>query len=551
MFIIKFNNMIRNKWIWGIFATIVAVAFAGSDLASCSRSNVADEGLGALDGETVRRMDYEIVRRSIAFEIENGGETFDNIDREIWLRLAALKTAEKMDIGVSDEELARFIQLDPSFQDQNNVFNPAIYRGVLRNAGMEPVLYQEMLRRRVILGRLEQLVTASSVWIPPATLALRARGYTDDFTLCIAVVSNTFAAADMTVTDEDVRAFYDRHPELYSLPERRQVVYTPFKAKDYLDKVSVDEDEILDFYDANISRFVVKGTNGVETTKPLEDVRAEIEEELASEASRRLAYRAAAEFSDVFYTNRSESLTFEAAAAAAGYAVVTSRLFAADGFPVIAEASPAFVEAAFALEPGPGISRFSEAVNGGPESYVMGLVTNIPSHVRPFEDVEREVRNAAKADAAETAFRMQLDKIADAINAGLESGGDFRAIAAEQGLVVSTNFTYSLMAAYNESDAVPAGRQIATAMASMDAGDVSKGPILFPGGAVFFQVVARQPGEKMMFDSIKTQAGSAMFSESANLVWTAWRESNLLAMKPDAKGLLDARSDAQDDEYAE
>ena len=82
MFIIKFNNMIRNKWVWGIFATIVAVAFAGSDLTSCSNGNVADEGLGSLGGEPVRRMDYETVRRAIAFEIDNGGETFDNVERE-------------------------------------------------------------------------------------------------------------------------------------------------------------------------------------------------------------------------------------------------------------------------------------------------------------------------------------------------------------------------------------------------------------------------------------------------------------------------------------
>ena len=550
MFIIKFNNMIRNKWVCGIFATIVAVAFAGSDLTSCSNGNVADEGLGSLGGEPVRRMDYETVRRAIAFEIDNGGETFDNVEREIWLRLAALKTAEKMGIAVSNEELARIVQSDPSFHDQNKVFNTAVYRAMLRNANMEPVFYEEMLRRRVILGRLEQLVTTSSVWVPPATLDLKTRGYTDVFTLCTAVASNAFSAAAMTVTDEEVRAFYDRHPDLYSLPERRQVVYTPFKAKDYLDKVSVDEEEVLDFYDANISRFVVKGTNDVETTKPLEDVRAEIEDELAAEASKRLAYRAAAEFSDVFYTNRSETLTFEYAAAAAGHAVVTSRLFAADGFPVIAEASPPFVEAAFALEPGPGIARFSEAVNGGAESYVMGLVTNVPAHVRPFEDVEQEARNAAMADAADTAFRTQIDKIADAMNLGLEAGKAFRDVAAEQNLVVSTNFTYSLMASYGETD-VPGGRQIATTMASMGAGDVSRGPILFPGGAVFFQVVDRKPGDKVMFDSIKNQAGGAMFSESATLVWKAWLETNLTAMKPDAKGLLDAPADATEDEYAE
>jgi hypothetical protein len=550
VFIIKFNKMIRNKWIWGIFATIVALAFAGSDF-SCS-NDIPDEGLGALDGKTVRRGEYESVRRFIAFEIENdrGSEAADSIEREVWLRLAALRAAEKMGVGVSDEDVARVIHDDPTFHDQNRVFNENIYHAVLRNANLSSDFFEEMLRQRIVLARLEQLVAPSASWVPPSTLALRTRGYTDVFTLCTAVVSNAFNATEMEVAEEEARAFYEKNSSLYALSDQRQVVYAPFKARDYLDKVSIAEEEIFDFYDANISRYVVKGTNDVETTKPLEDVRDEIEEELATEESKYLAYRAAAEFSDVFYTNRSETLTFEAAAAAAGYACVTSRLFTAEGSPVILEASPAFVEAAFALEPGPGIGRFSEAVNGGAESYVMGFVTNIPAHIRPFEAVERDVYFAAKRDAAETAFQTQIDKIADAMNTGLEAGREFSEIAAEQNLVVSTNFTYSLMDSYGETD-VPAGRQIATVMASLNAGDVFKGAIPFPEGAVFFKVVDRQPGEKLMFDSISRQVSGTMFSDAANLVWTSWLEANLVAMRPDLLALLDASVAEQEDEYAE
>ena len=36
MFIIKFNNMVKNKWIWAAFAIIVAVAFGASDMLSAN-----------------------------------------------------------------------------------------------------------------------------------------------------------------------------------------------------------------------------------------------------------------------------------------------------------------------------------------------------------------------------------------------------------------------------------------------------------------------------------------------------------------------------------
>ena len=51
MFIIKFNNMVRNKRLWGAFALLVAVAFGASDIwSSASRGAGERERIGLLDG---------------------------------------------------------------------------------------------------------------------------------------------------------------------------------------------------------------------------------------------------------------------------------------------------------------------------------------------------------------------------------------------------------------------------------------------------------------------------------------------------------------------
>lgn len=537
MFIIKFNNMIRNKWVWGIFATVVAVAFAASDLYTGGKGDKGN-GVGSLNGEPVARAEYEIVRRAVMFESEGKKETVSNPERETWERLAALEVASDLGIAVSDNELASYIQSDPSFHDQAGVFSPAMFRGALQNVGMEPVFYEEMLRRRVVLGRLEQVVT-SSTWVSPSTLALRARGYTDSFTLCTAVVSNQFKASEMKLTDEEVRAFYDKHPEMYTEPDKRRVVYSVFKAKDYVNEVSVEDDEVIDFYDSNVSRYVVKDTNGVETAKPLEEVRQTIEDELANEAAKLMAYRGAADFSDVFYTNRAENLTFESAAASVNIPVITSRLFTATSSPVIVDGSPAFVEAAFALDNESSLNRFSEAVNGGAESYVMGFLTNIASHVTPFEEILPKVRADAQLEAADTEFRSALDTVIEALVLGQESGKKFREIASEQKMSVSTNFVFSFMAAYAES-AVPAARQIANAMLGLDAGEISTTPLIVPEGALFFEVVERAQGESVMYDSIKRQAFNTMFSDAAALTWAEWLKGNLESMNPTTPVPLDA-----------
>ena len=530
MFIIKFNNMIHNKWVWGIFATVVAVAFAASDI-SCGQRN-RGTGAGTLGGEQVSAEDYRIMRNAVLLENDKNDKAVVNTERETWERLAALKVARQLGIKVADQELAGYIHSDSSFQEKDGTFSKSLYRAVLNNIGMQTVQYEEMLRQRIMLGRLEQLITSSS-WISPATLAEKTRGYTDTFTLCTAVVSNQFDSSKMDIKDADVKAFYDSHQEQYREPDKRQVVFTVFRAKDFRNEVTVQEDEIADFYDSNISRFVTKGTNGVETTKPLQEVRAKIEEELVDEAAKLEAFRAAGAFSDVFYTNRNESLTFEAAAASQGLSVLTSRLFSATSSPVNVEGSPAFVDAAFALDPESPINRFSEAVNGGPESYVMGFLTNVASHIVPLEAISARVRAEAKLEAADTAFRSHLDTVVESLMLGMESNKNFRAVSLAQNLVVSTNFVFSFMAAHNGSS-VPAAAQVANTMATMDEGEVSPVPLFIPGGAMFFQVVKREPGEKVVYDSIKRQAFNALFSDSAGLSWKEWKARNLAEMKPSA-----------------
>ena len=64
MFIIKFNKMIRNKWLWGAFAIIVAGAFILSDSMISSRS-VNDNGIGKLNGKSVDPQEFNTVARFV------------------------------------------------------------------------------------------------------------------------------------------------------------------------------------------------------------------------------------------------------------------------------------------------------------------------------------------------------------------------------------------------------------------------------------------------------------------------------------------------------
>lgn len=535
MFIIKFNNMIRNKWIWGVFATIVALAFTVSDISCFSRSAGSDEnGVGSLNGKPVPIADYGFFRKAISLESER--ERIASPERETWKRLAALETAKKAGIEIPDSIVRSAVRNDQTFRDETGAFNKQYYRFILNSRGITPREYEEIVRRRIAVSIAEQLASTAA-FLAPAVVDNRLKGFTDSFTLRTATLTNSHFRADISLTDDEIRKYFEVNQEEYREPERRRVVYSAFKSSDFLSEVVVEEDEIADYYDVNAAQYTTFGTNGVETVRSLEEVRAEIESELAKVASKEAALRRASEFADVFYTTRNPDLTFEQAAADFGCVAVTSRLFSVGGSPVIYSASPAFVEAAFDLG-AEGPDRFSDAVDGGEESYVISFFESIPSNIPDFESVKQRVQARAVESKLSELFLTDVETASKAFTAGKDEGKDFATIAAAQNLELGTNFVFSHMDAFR-GDSIPNAQEIAIAVSRMDAGEFSAEPIVNPKEALFVEVAAREPGDQMLAQSIKRQIIYGAQQELAEILLDDWREKNLVSMKPQPKRSID------------
>lgn len=533
MFIIKFNNMVKNKVVWFAFAIVVAVAFGASDIWNDAHRDGGTVGeYGSLGGKSVDALRFQIVSRMLRLRAGSGGESGVTA-RDVWREYAALETAAELGISVSDADLAAVIRSDRSFFGQNGAFDARVYNMTLRAMDLTPVMYQEILRNELKLGVLRSLV-AVGPFVPASLAADRAKGLSDAYTLLPATITNVHSAATAQVSEEEAKAFYDNHSENYRQDEMRRVEYVAFKASDYLGETQVTEEEIADYYDANESRFAVTDTNGVETVKALEDVRAEIEKTLSEEASCDLAYAKAGEFADIFY-NASEkelaSISFAAEAVKAGYTVVTTSFYTADSFPVNYKSAPEFIDATFALSLDSPRDRISDAIGGGAESYVANLLTNIEERVIPYEEAAVRVMNDAKANQAEIDFQADVTKARDSIVRGMENGGNFAELAAEAGLAVGTNTVFTFFDAYGKNPAMPSPMLVARAMSQLGAGDVSE-PISVPGGVMFFTVVDRRPGEDFAAARSLDSCTRSLQSDLAECTWNDWLDANLDAMDP-------------------
>ena len=547
MFIIKFNNMVKNKWIWAAFAIVVAVAFGASDmLGAGSRAREGGGRLGSLGGKALDPGLYQTVGNLVRYRNLTSGSQETYSARERWKLCAALLRAREAGLSVSDAELAGIIRGMGFFRGSDGRFSSETYNRVLSRIEFSPSMFQEALRADVVLNQLRFCV-ARGPWAPPSIVEDRTLGRSDRFTLQAAMLTNAFDAASTEVSEDEARAFYDAHPDLYRLPERRSVRYVVFPAVAYREKAAVSDEEVQAYYDENESDFTTKGTNDVEVLRPLDEVREEIVGILAPERQRELAATDAGDFADLFfrpgYDGAAPASDFAAEAAKLGYAVSTTALFSADAPPVAPDLADEFSANVFALEAGGEVSDRVSGVIGGDgssEYFVAELLETSESHVPDYGEIAERVLADAREDKASRAFQDEVSRVQEALLRALEEGGSFEAAAASNGLAVGTNFVFTARDAFGGSAPVESPHQVAQSMMQLGAGDLSPSPVAVPGGVLFFQVVAREPGDASLAGTYRDSIVYGCESQTADALWDDWLERNLVSMDPKPKSPFEA-----------
>ncbi len=110
---------------------------------------------------------YQYMRQQAGEEYDAERARQDNLKAVALQRLVdqelLAQTAEQHGLYVSDDELKQVLLSDPSFQQQG-MFNGEIYRRYLRyQLGISSEKYEERLRRRILAGKMSDLLQASAV----------------------------------------------------------------------------------------------------------------------------------------------------------------------------------------------------------------------------------------------------------------------------------------------------------------------------------------------------------------------------------------------------
>lgn len=549
MVILQFNKLIRNKWLWGVFAIIVGGAFAFDflvdDLLRDGKREAKDSGVGTLGGETVSSAEFH----AITEDIRGFGQNRDwrrssaEVNREAWETSALLEVARRNGVEATDSEVAQAIRADRSFQ-QNGQFSFAMYQALLRENSLSPERFEEFLKRRLTAMKVAgSVLSGSASWASPMEIEQAVADMTDSYTVRVARFKQDKAEADaVKLDDAGLKKWYDENSKSLELPERIKLRMVRFDgaASNALASVTVTEDALRDHYDVTVDKYTTTDTNGVETVKKFEDVRAEVEKEVRLIES--VQGLTTGLYSRVYGVKAAAGKSrLDEIAAESSAKVETSDWFALggnykDGFmkraSQICPGAQNFEEVVAELDSSSEDLRYG-VVASDKEVWLVEKAETNAAHVPTFEEAKDIIRPRALAAAKADAFKAKVEAIAKkGVKAVLESGD------------VSTNITFTVCD-MKPGDFPDQGAIVGAAM-KLRKGEVSEFAPTGVGKAILVVCEDRVPGDAAKAQIWKLQVRSEVEALQRRQVPESWKKWNLdrLGFEPgEGASVVDAETE--------
>ena len=551
MVIHHFNRLIKNKWVWGVFAVAISVFFA-FDFLFVGRDGGSGPSVGTLGGKDLDAASFDaLVRDARGIGRQSDGRLSNaEANRLAWRAAAALAVAKEAHLEATDADVREAILRDPSFRD-GDAFDNVKYERLLRENGLTPPMFEAYLRRRLTLQKVQSVVLGSAAWVSPTELSEAVNDYTDAFT--VRVASYVDKAFDkVTLDDKALEAYYQANTNAFALPDCVQVKFARFQADApaRLAQFKITDDEMHDHYDATSARFETTGTNGVTTTKTFEEVKPILERELQVIASVE-AYRT--NLLARVYPPDEKAAADNAVDRLAQIAaedkvkVQTSGRFSLDGrfvkgFMVrasdVVRDCPDFLSTVAELDVDSAITRYGVAAGTNavylvervpfPARDADGAVTTNAfekAHVPSFAEAKDIIRGDALEDARAKAFKARVEKARALAAAGLAKGAPADAkLFGAVSMTTSIVFSVSAMPHEGLADAM----YVAPATMKLAKGQISDFvPTANKRRGLLVYVEDRKPGDAAQAEMSRAQLRDDLSRGAAMALATTWQDWNL------------------------
>ncbi|MFN8060556.1 MAG: peptidylprolyl isomerase [Vicinamibacterales bacterium] len=402
-------------------------------------------------------------------------------DRQILNQLiderAALAEATRLGISATDAEVRERIVRLPGLQENGQFIGEQRYRQLLsmQRPPLTTAEFEDSLRRALVVEKLQGSL-ADWISVTDADVDAEYRRRNEQVKLAVVPFSADAFRGDVTVSDDQLKSFFEDKKETYRIGEKRKIRFLPVSVQAIRTGLNISAQDVETSYDTNIQQYStpeqIRASHILLKTEGKDEatVRKTAEDLLAKAKGGADFAKLATEFSeDDGSKERGGDLDFFG----------KGRMV------------PEFEEAAFKLEPG----QMSDLVKTQYGFHIIKLTDRRAANVRSLQEVGPQIAEQLKWERAQQLAQQTADKLAPQI----KSPGDLDTVAKAGNLTVQESGFFA-------SDEPIAGLgpspEAAAQAFGLEPGKVS-GAVRTADGFAFLTVLDKQAPRLPTLDEVK------------------------------------------------
>ena len=480
---IVFGVIIVSFAIWGIGD--IFRGFGQGKLGTVGSTEISSEAYRFAYQSELQRLQQRMRRVVTNDEARQAG-----LDRQVLGRLvteAALdQKTRSLGLAMSDEQLAKSVQTDPSFKDPiTGGFDRARFDAVLRDNGFNERSFVREQKATYLRQELGEAL-AGALETPQAMLAAvdRYRGQARSVDYVILTPTNAGEAAQPS--EDELKKFYDDRKAQFFAPQYRRIVtlaVTPTSAAKPEDVSDADAQKVYDT--AKDTRF------GTPEKRDIQQIVFPNEAEAQAAAAK---IKGGASFDSVASERKLSPKDIDLGS--------LTRAQVSD---------PATAEAAFALKPG----EVSAPVAGKFGVALVRVTAITPGVARPFAEVAGEIKAEIARERAKKSVQVLHDKIEDQRASGKSLAEAAKAVGLDARTIDAIDERGFDRNGLPVADLV-APADLLRAVFASDIGVDNETISTRDNGYVWFEVQKVDPQRQLSFDEVKDKVAAAWRADTTD-----------------------------------
>jgi peptidyl-prolyl cis-trans isomerase D len=457
--------------IWGI-GEIYRGSRTSATVAKVGRREISVDEFWFLYKERVQQLGLQ-AGRPMTLDPGQALEVAQQVLSEAVAVAALDERVRELRLGTSDSEVMKRIMTDPAFRGPNGQFDRDTFLRRIREGGYNEQRFVSDQRQNSL--RLQVVATVAAELTLPKVAAEAILRYDNEERSIDYVTLDSGKAGDIPApAPEQLAAYFEQRKSAFRAPEYRKIQLMTASPQDVAATIDVSQEVAKRFYQDRLALYAVPERRQIVQISFVNAVDAK-------RASERIA----------------AGLAFDDLVKEPG---IADRLVDLGTLAKADIIDPAVAKAAFDLASG----AVSGPVTGRFGTVMLHVVKIEPSSMRPFDEVEAEIKRSIAADRA----KGEMNNIKDKVEEELGGRARFEEIAQKLNLKLRTIEAIDLSGRTPEGEPVsdlPADVDVINPAFKTGIGNENEALQLPGGGFVWYDVVSITPPHERQLDEIKGQ----------------------------------------------